>query len=81
MVLLGHVSRRKIPESEVSFEWDHVITRVLRNEPLEWWDGARCFGLGKKTEEAKHGKTAIVYLNLTATDFVFVLIEPTQWVV
>jgi hypothetical protein len=81
MVLLGHVSRGKRPKSEVSFKWNHAITRVLRNEPRERWDGARYFGLGKKTEDAKHSETAIVYLNLTTTDFVFVLIEPTQWVV
>jgi hypothetical protein len=68
-------------EAEVTTTRRHVATRVFRDETLECWDSARCFGLGKKTEEAKHGKTAIVYLNLTATDFVCVLIEPTQWVV
>merc|ERR1719327_1156785 len=28
-------------ETEVSFEWDHVIPFVLRNEPGDQWDGAR----------------------------------------
>jgi len=49
-----------IKEAEATFEGNHVITRILRNEPLESWDGTRCFGLGKKTEDAKHGKTAII---------------------
>jgi len=28
----GHVSRK---DAEVTFEWHHVITRVLRNQPRE----------------------------------------------
>jgi len=69
MVSLEHVSPK---EAEATFEWDHVITRVLWNQPREWWDGARCFGLGKKTKDSKYGKIASVYLNLMATDFGFV---------
>jgi hypothetical protein len=33
-----------------------------------------------KTEDAKHGKTAIIYLNPTATDFVSVIAKAIQWV-
>jgi hypothetical protein len=68
-------------EAEVTTKRGHVATRVFRDETLECWDSARCFGLSKKTEEAKHGKTAIIDLNLTATDFVFVLLEPIEWVI
>jgi hypothetical protein len=64
VVPLGHASPK---EADITFECNHLIARVFRNEPPQWWEGARSYGLGKKTEDAKHGKTAIVYLNLTAT--------------
>jgi len=59
MVPPGHVSQNCGQGVKL---WHHVITSVLRNEPREWWDVAKYFGLGKKPKHAKHGKMAIIYL-------------------
>jgi len=59
MVPLGHASQNF---GQGVTLWHHVITRVLRKKPCEWWDGAMYFGLGNKPEDAKHGRTAIIYL-------------------